>query len=208
MKSRRLMTTRKTELLLPLAVLTATTVAGCIVDRGHHRDAASGLGVVVDRKFSVTGSVRLELTSNSGEARVIAGPSGQVEVHAEFRAKARLFHDSERRLNEMAENPPISQEGNFIRIGGIGSHGGSIVADYTITVPRDTDIHAMSGSGNIEVHGIKGPANFTGGSGTIMVSSIGGNVQVVVGSGNIRLVDIQGMVKATAGSGNIELSEI
>src|SRR5215469_11898983 len=200
MKSRHLITTRKTELLLPLAVLTAITLAGCIVDRGHHRDAASGPGVVVDRKFLVTGPVRLELTTNNDEARVIAGQSGQVEVHAEFRAKARLFHDSERRLNEMAENPPIAQEGNFIRIGGIGSHAGGIVADYTITVPPDADIHAMTGSGDIEVHGIKGRANFAGGSGTITASDIGGDVQAIVGSGTIRLADIQGMVQATAGS--------
>jgi hypothetical protein len=205
------MTQRRMALWLSLAALVASGVGltGCITERRGGGDAGkSGPGVVADRKFVVTGPVRIELTNGSGESRVTVGPAGQVQVHAEFRAKSRLFHDGERRLNEMASNPPISQESNFIRIGGMGGHGGGVIANYTITVPADTDIHAMSGSGNIQVNGIKGPANFTGGSGTITASNMAGDVQATVGSGDIRLSEIQGRVEVTAGSGDIELAEI
>jgi DUF4097 and DUF4098 domain-containing protein YvlB len=203
------MVQRRIRIWLSLAALVASSLAGCVVDRTRGRDTTkSGPGVVADRKFVVTGPVRIELANSSGDSHVIAGPTGEVEVHAEFRAKSRLFHDSDRRLNEMVENPPISQESNFIRIGGMSEHSSSVTASYTITVPPDTEIHSMSGSGNVQVNGIKGPANFVGGSGTITASNIAGDVQATVGSGDIRLSEIQGQVQATAGSGYIQLAEI
>jgi DUF4097 and DUF4098 domain-containing protein YvlB len=203
------MAQRRIRIWLSLAVLVAGGLAGCIVDRAGRREAGkSGPGVAADRKFVVTGPVRIELSNSSGDSRVIAGPSGEVQIHAEFHAKSRLFHDSERRLNEMAENPPISQESNFIRIGGMNEHSSSVAASYTITVPPDTEIHSMSGSGNVQVNGIKGPGNFIGGSGTITASNIAGDVQATVGSGDIRLSEIRGQVQVTAGSGDIQLAEI
>ena len=200
---------RRTGIWLSLAALAVSGLAGCIVDRNRGRDSEkSGPSVAADRKFVVTGPVRIEFTDGSGESRVTAGPAGEVQIHAEFRAKSRLFHDGERRLNEMAANPPISQESNFIRIGGIGGHSGGVTANYTITVPADTEIHAMSGSGDLQVSGIKGPANFIGGSGTITASNVAGDVQATAGSGDIRLSEIQGRVQVIAGSGDIQLTEI
>jgi hypothetical protein len=141
------MTQRRTGIWLSLLALAASGLAGCIVDRNRGRDSGgSGPSVVADRKFVVTGPARIELTNGSGDSRVTAGPPGEVQIHAEFRAKSRLFHDGERRLNDMAANPPISQESNFIRIGGTGEHSGGVTASYTISVPPDTEIHAMSGS--------------------------------------------------------------
>src|ERR1700741_5179110 len=132
------MAQRKMRIGLSLAVLVASSLSGCIVDRAGRREANnSGPSVVADRKFTVTGPVRIELSNSSGDSRVIAGAAGEVQVHAEFQAKSRLFHDSERRLHEMAESPPISQQSNFIRIGGMNEHSSSITASYTITVPPD-----------------------------------------------------------------------
>jgi len=200
---------RLTGIWLSLAALVASGLVGCVVGRNHDRDSgASGPSVVADRKFVVTGPTRIELTNVSGESRVTAGPPGEVQIHAEFRAKSRLFHDGERRLNEMAANPPILQQSNFIRIGGINEHSGGVIASYTISVPSDTEIHAMSGSGDIQVNGIKGPANLIGGSGAIGASNIAGDVHVTAGSGDVQLSEIHGQVEITAGSGDIKLAEI
>lgn len=204
------MTQRKTRIwLATVAAVAALGLAGCVTERGGAGDGAgSGPGVTADRKFTVSGPVRIELANGSGTSTVTAGPAGEVQVHAEFRAKSWLFHDGRRRPEELAANPPISQEGNYIRIGGSGEYWGSVTVNYTITVPADTQIHAMSGSGTIQVSGIKGPANFTNGSGTIIVSNVAGDVQAVAGSGSVQLSQIQGQVQVTAGSGNIQLSEI
>lgn len=182
-------------------------LAGCRVEHTGGRDS-DGPAVIADRKFTVSGPVRIELVNGSGASQVSAGPAGVVQVHAEFRAKARLFQDGQRNLDRMARNPPISQEGNFIRIGGGGERGSGVVVNYTITVPTETEIHATGGSGTIEVRGIKGPATFTVGSGDISAQNIGGDVQAVAGSGSVELSQIQGHVQATAGSGDMKLSEI
>jgi DUF4097 and DUF4098 domain-containing protein YvlB len=203
------MTHRKTRTWLALAALTAGSLGGCIVERGGNRDGGgTGPTVNADRKFSVTGPVRIELTNGAGTSRVIVGAASEVQVHAEFWAKSRMFHDGERRLSEIAANPPITQEGNFVRVGGSGERWSGVNVNYTITVPVDTQIRAMSGSGTLEVIGIKGPANFTNGSGTIRASKIAGDVQAIAGSGHVQLSQIQGVVQVTAGSGTIELVEI
>ena len=140
--------------------------------------------------------------------RTFAGPVGEVQVHAEFRAKSRMFQDGKNRLDDLAANPPISQEGNFIRIGGSNDRSGGVIANYTITVPPDSQIRAIAGSGTIQVSGIKGPATFIAGSGSITADNIAGDVQATVGSGSVELSQIQGQVQATSGSGEIQLSEI
>ena len=200
---------RKTGSWFALAALLAVAAAGCITEPSHRDDGdKAGPPAAVDRKFTVTGPVRLELTNGSGDSHVEAGAAGQVLVHAEFREKSRLFQNGHHRLDEMAANPPISQEGNLIRIGASFEHFAGVEVNYTLTVPPDTQIHAMSGSGTIEVSGIKGPASFTTGSGTISATNIAGDVQATAGSGDVRLSSIQGQVQITAGSGDIQLAGI
>jgi hypothetical protein len=201
------MTRVNKQIWLASAALVAIALVGCSVER---TGGGGGTGPVVraDRKFTVSGPVRIELVNGSGTSQVSAGPAGEVQVHAEFRAKSRLFQDGQRNLDRIVANPPISQEGNFIRIGGGGEHFGSVVVNYTITVPTDAEIHATGGSGTIQVMGIKGPATFTVGSGEITAENIGGDVQAIAGSGNVELSQIQGQVQATAGSGDLKLSGI
>src|ERR1700690_1748036 len=174
------------------AALIAIALAGCITERNDSNDSSdSGPAQSADRKFTVNGPVRIDLSNNSGDSRVTVGPAGEVQVHAEFRAKARLFRDRHGRLADLIANPPISQEGNFIRIGGSGEHMSGVTVNYTITVPADTQITGMTGSGNIEVNGIKGPATFMAGSGEITAGNISDDVQVTAGSGNVELSRIK-----------------
>jgi hypothetical protein len=201
------MTRLRNTIWLASAALVAIALVGCSVE---HTGGGGGTGPVVtaDRKFTVSGPVRIELVNGSGTSRVSAGSAGEVQVHAEFRAKSRLFQDGQRNLDRMVANPPISQEGSFIRIGGGGEHVSSVAVNYTITVPTDTEIHAVSGSGTIQVNGIKGPATFTVGSGEITAKNIGGDLQATAGSGNVELSQIQGQVQASSGSGDLKLSAI
>ncbi|MGH9745651.1 MAG: DUF4097 family beta strand repeat-containing protein [Candidatus Acidiferrales bacterium] len=203
------MTRFKKHVWLSAAALVAFTLAGCITERSGDTGNSSGEPAqTADRKFTVNGPVRIDLTNASGNSRVTAGPVGEVQVHAEFRAKARLFRDRHGRLADMIANPPISQEGNFIRIGGSSEHMSGVTVNYTITVPADTQIHGMAASGTLVVSGIKGPANFVAASGKISAEDISGDVQATAGSGNVELSRIQGQVEATAGSGDIKLSDV
>jgi len=178
----------------------AMALAGCIAHRGEP-DA-------VDRTFTVSSPVRLELTNGAGDSRVTVGPPGIVTIHADFRVKAWSEHSARRRTDEMKMNPPFSQEGNLIRVGGGGLHASAVVFNFRILVPPETEIHAISGSGKTEVNGVKGPVVVTTGSASISVADVAGDVQARSGSGTIQLASIQGQVQATAGSGDISLSSV
>jgi len=196
-------------LWLALTLFSAALLGGCITERREGgKGGRSDSGQAAERKFTVSGPVRLELANPSGNSHVQAGAAGEVQVHAEFHSKSRMFHDGHGHMDEMVANPPVSQDGNLIRIGGPAEHMSGVEVDYTITVPPDTQIHAMSGSGTMEVSGIRGPASFNCGSGTVSASGISGDVQVTAGSGDVRLSDIQGQVQITAGSGDIQLAGV
>ncbi|MFZ3218094.1 MAG: DUF4097 family beta strand repeat-containing protein [Candidatus Acidiferrales bacterium] len=183
-----------------LAVFAAVLLVGC-------RPQSSAEGSF-DKTFTVNGPVRLDLTNGSGDTRIQAGAPGEVRVHGEIQARSWSEENSRHRVQTLASNPPVSQDGNLIRIGASGAHEGDVSIDYTIIVPADAELHATTGSGDVEVDGIKGPANFVSGSGAISASNISGDVQAVAGSGTIHLSHVQGQVQATAGSGDISLDSV
>jgi hypothetical protein len=178
--------------------------------------ALAGCGVspavqgTFDRTFKVDGPLRLELMNGSGDTRIIAGSPGEASVHGEFRVRAWSSESGQQRLKELQQNPPISQEGNLIRVGGSGFHRNmhDSSVDYTIVVPPNTEVYSQTGSGDVELTGVKGPAKFTLGSGSVSASAIGGDVQVTSGSGKIQLSDIKGQAQLLSGSGNMDVKAV
>src|SRR3984957_4616557 len=160
-----------------------------------------------DKTLTVTGPIRVELMNGGGDSRVTTGPAGEVRIHGEIQVHAWSEKAGQRRVDEVQAGPPVVQDGNVIRIGSSGSTK-EISIDYTITIPADSEIRATTNSGDLEVSGLKGPANFTGGSGDLKISDISGDVQVTGGSGSIDLSQISGQVGANSGSGDITLDRI
>jgi len=156
-----------------------------------------------DKTFEVSGPVRIELTNGSGDSRVTAGPAGEVRIHGEIRARGWSPENAKQKLSEIESHPPVSQENNLIRVGGVGQRLNNLSIDYTIVVPANTQLHCVTGSGDVDVRGIQGPANFTSGSGNIKAAGIGNDVQALAGSGDVRLSDVQGQVQITTGSGDM-----
>ncbi len=183
-----------------LAAFASILFAGC-------RSQASAEGTF-DKTFTVDGPVRLELTSGSGDSHITTGPPGQVRIHGEIQANSWSEESGKRHVQEVESNPPVSQESNLIRVSGGSQHGSSVSIDYSIVLPADSEVRSTTGSGDVEVTGVKGPANFSTGSGAISASNIAGDVHALAGSGDIKLSNIQGQVQATAGSGNITLEAL
>jgi DUF4097 and DUF4098 domain-containing protein YvlB len=181
--------------LMTASLLAAALLAGCGPE-------SSAVGTA-DRTFAVRGPVRLELENGSGDSRVTVGPPGEVRVHAEFRVHAWPWEDPDRTLNDLVANPPFSQDDSLIRIGRSGWDMNMVSADYSVTVPPDTEMRGIAGSGNLDVNGIAGPASFTVGSGNISATAIANDIHAMVGSGNVTFTDTQGRVDVTAGSGNV-----
>jgi DUF4097 and DUF4098 domain-containing protein YvlB len=181
-------------------MLAAVLAAGC----GSQPSAEGSF----DKTLTVSGPIRIELTNGSGDSQITRGPVGEVRVHGEIQVRAWSDKTGQRRVDAIQSNPPVTQDGSLIRIGGSSWPSKDVSIDYTITVPVDAEIRATTGSGDLEINGLKGPANFTAGSGDIKASRIAGNVQVTAGSGAVELSEIGGQVQVTAGSGDITLDRI
>jgi hypothetical protein len=195
--------TRKRNLaqLAGTALVALIALAGC-------RTGHSGVEGSFDRQFTVSGPVTLELTNGNGDTHIRTGSPGEVRIHGEVSIDSWSKEGGQRELQQLESNPPISQEGNLIRIGDAGhrDHHGSV--DYTIVVPPDAELRSTAGSGDVDVSGIQGPANFTSGSGAVKASDIAGDVQTQTGSGDIELSHIRGHVQIATGSGDITLDTI
>jgi hypothetical protein len=188
---------------LALALVAAAATAGCA-----RKVSSSGS---FDKTLTVNGPVHLELGNVSGDLRVVAGSPGQVEVHGSFEARAWPWQHASSRLAGVASNPPIEQSQNLIRVGlrpleGLSPQ--SLVANYSVVAPPDTEVFAHSGSGKIFVEGVRGPVELTTGNGAVSADEIGGDARARSGSGDIRLRDIAGEADVSAGAGDINLSNV
>jgi DUF4097 and DUF4098 domain-containing protein YvlB len=175
--------------------LSAALLAGCVTG-----PAVEG---TFERTFNVNGPVQLEVATGSGDIRVSAGPGNEVHVRGEIHSRGWSDGDARQKLRDIQSNPPVSQDNNLIRVGGTGMSMDNVSIDYTVTVPANTALHSQSGSGDVDVRGIQGPASFTAGSGDVTATGIGNDVQATAGSGTIKISSVQGQTQVTTGSGDI-----
>lgn len=181
---------------LAAASFAIVTLAGC-------GPTAQATGTF-DKTFSVTGPVRLELATGSGDAHITTGAADSVVIHGQIHAGGWALEGAQRDVRQAQANPPVTQEGNLIRVGAAGHHDSGVDIDYTIVVPPATELHSSSGSGDVTVAGIQGPVNFSSGSGNFTASQIAGDAQATTGSGDVHFANIQGQATVTAGSGDVE----
>jgi Putative adhesin len=165
-----------------------------------------------DKTLHTSGTVTLNVSTGAGYIHVTPGSDASVHiighVHA---AKWNSWIDNgspEERVHEVVSNPPIAQSGNTIDIGKHTDYK-NISIDYEITTPKGTELAAESGSGDIHVADLAGPAKLNTGSGSIDASSLNGRVSLETGSGDIRsAMQASTDVKAHTGSGSIRLKNV
>jgi DUF4097 and DUF4098 domain-containing protein YvlB len=183
-------------------VVTATVLSGCATE-----DIVTG---VADRSFTVNGPVRLEVQNASGQSRITAGPPGVVRVHAEFRVSAWSWDQAQSRLRELQNDPPISDDGNVVRLS--AAHWGwawpNASVDYDVTVPPRTELQSSSASGNVNALGISGPMDITVVSGDVSAQGIAGDTRAHAVSGNIRLFDVRGSADVSTVSGSVDVDKV
>ncbi|MCI0403998.1 MAG: DUF4097 domain-containing protein [Acidobacteria bacterium] len=155
-----------------------------------------------ERTLPVTGTVSLNVETGSGNISVSRGTGGSAHVVGRIRARGWGAAEKVRRLEA---DPPIVQSGNSMRIGKIEDETlrRNVSISYEIQVPADTRLQAGTGSGDVMVEGILGPANAGTGSGNVRFSDIEGEAEATTGSGDVVLDALDSGVRATTGSGNI-----
>jgi DUF4097 and DUF4098 domain-containing protein YvlB len=196
-----------TRSLVCSGLVAATTLIAVLISGCAPEGRATGAG---DRSFNVSGPVRLELKNATGESRITAGSPGVVRIHAEFRVYAWSWGEAQGRLRELQNDPPISQDGNVVRLGG-GNWGWvwpNTSIDYSVTVPPDSELEGSSASGNVSVLGISGPVNINVISGNASAQGITGDTRIHAVSGSIRVFDIRGSADVSTVSGSIDVNKV
>jgi hypothetical protein len=163
-----------------------------------------------DRTLNVTGAVDLNVETGSGRIEVRSGDTSSVRIHGTIRAHDEFFHGDGARIHDIETNPPISQNGNTIRISmpadeWVRRH---VSISYELVVPQQSKVNARTGSGSESVEDIHGPVELQTGSGSVKVARVEGEVRIQTGSGRIELDSVKGKVDAHTGSGSIEGSGI
>lgn len=159
-----------------------------------------------DRTLSVSGTVNLDLTTGSGDVVIKAGGANQVVIHGTVRGNNEWFSSADSAVHQVATNPPIQQSGSSIRIGYDLPEDAKrhVSISYEITVPATTAVQAHSGSGEVQVTGVRSEVEAHSGSGEIRLRDLGSRVNVQTGSGNISAENVGAPFDAQTGSGDIE----
>lgn len=161
-----------------------------------------------DKTLQVNGTVDLNVISGSGNITVHTGASSVVHVSAKIRARDQWFGggmSAHEKIQKIQANPPIEQTGNSIRIGRMEDRElqQNVSIDYDLTVPAQTRLTSVTGSGDQNINGVQLAVSAKTGSGNITLDSIGADVHVSSGSGDLKVNSIKGALTASAGSGNI-----
>lgn len=159
-----------------------------------------------DRTLQTSGAVNLDVTTGSGDITVNTGNSSQVVVRGTIHSNNWIFGGGESVIHQVESNPPIEQNGNTIRIGyNLPEDARRHVSiNYEITLPADTTLQAHSGSGNIDITGVRSQVQAQTGSGDIRARDLGRGLHAQTGSGNIRAEDVAAPLAAQTGSGGVE----
>jgi DUF4097 and DUF4098 domain-containing protein YvlB len=159
-----------------------------------------------DRTLSVSGAVVLDLHNAVGDTQITVGPAGELRIHGELRVRSWLWGDRRGQVQQTIQNPPITQQGNLIRIGGSDSRNDDLDVDYTIIAPPQTEVHGVNGKGNLSVAGVEGPLNLSCDKGDIAANAIQGDVHASAGKGDLSLAGVHGSIEASSGKGNINVA--
>ncbi len=167
-----------------------------------------------EKTLQVNGTVDLEVSSGSGNITVHQGSSGTVYVSAKIHGNSGswLFGGGniEERIHRIEQNPPVTQQGNSIRIGKTEDREltKNISIDYDITVPPQTKLTSYTGSGDMMISGLQLPLSARTGSGNVIVEHISADSRVMSGSGDLRINSMKGVLHAETGSGNIHADDV
>lgn len=163
-----------------------------------------------DRTLSVSGPVQLDVRTGSGSIEVTAGAPGTVQVHGIIRAHSGFLSltGAAEKVRRIEKDPPLSQQGNVIQVGGGAIEDESLYDNvsisYRIVVPGETALVSKSGSGSQTLGDLKGPVEAASGSGSLTLGRIGADVQARAGSGSIRIDGVGGNLQVKTGSGSID----
>ena len=167
----------------------------------------------VEKIFNVDGMPRVRVQNISGETSIRSGEFGQVRVVARKHVKGgsadrakRLLENVEVRIeqkgNDIFVEPHLyEQERSWLDL----FRGKRFRVDFDITVPRETVVNAQTVSGDLDVHGTRGPTQVESVSGDVNLADVQGPLRIKSVSGDVQCTDYVGSVEGSSVSGDVEI---
>jgi DUF4097 and DUF4098 domain-containing protein YvlB len=190
--------------LLTTAPLLAVAALGsaCVV-------SVDSQGQIVrdEKRFKVTGTPELRLTTFDGAIEIQAWDRPDVAIDVEKRGATR----------EVVDGLEIksSQEGNRIELevkrprtesfSGFGFYQ-SASARLIVSVPRDVNIVARSGDGSIVMERVNGRLELRTGDGSIRASDVSGELILDTGDGSVTVDGARGSLDVDTGDGGVNVT--
>ena len=163
-----------------------------------------------ERTLAVGGPVTLDIATGSGSIEIHSGPINSVRIVGRVRGGRPWFNgDVEERIRRIEAAPPITQNGDAVRVGPADNDSlyRNISISYEVTVPMDTRLRSRSGSGSQTITGLSGPVDVSTGSGSVTLRGIQRDVRASTGSGSMQIEDV-GSFAGHTGSGGIVASAV
>jgi hypothetical protein len=159
-----------------------------------------------DRTLTVNGPVTLHVSTGAGYIHVSPGSDNQVHIVGHVKSSNSWWGggSSDDAVSRVANNPPINQAGNIIRVGeGSDDFMRHVAIDYEITTPANTMLAAESGSGDLQLSSLNGTVQAHTGSGSIRADKLGAGSKLETGSGSIEATNLMGSSTLQTGSGEV-----
>lgn len=184
-----------------VVVASSMLLAGCEVNLN-----SEGLSAREVKSFKVSGLAELNLDTFDGAIELHSWDKNEIEVEIEKRAMEQVL------LEEIKVD--AQQQGDKVTIKVTGpsrmEHRGltigvniSPTARLRVAVPRNINIHAVSGDGSIRAEAIKGRLVLNTSDGSVTGTRLGGDIQIRSGDGSIRLDHITGKLDLETTDGSI-----
>ena len=186
-----------------VVVVSSLLFAGCEVNLN-----SEGLSAREVKTFKVTGVAELNLDTFDGAIELHSWDKNEIEVEIEKRAMEQVL------LEEIKVD--AQQQGDKVTIKITGptrmEHRGltigvniSPTARLRVAVPRNINIHAVSGDGSIRAEAIEGRLVLNTSDGSVTGTRLGGDIQIRSGDGSIRIDNSTGKLDLETTDGSIGL---
>jgi len=189
---------------LPVAGLAAAALAAAACDITI---GASEYSVREQKSFTVTGPVRLALSTFDGSINVRGWDRNEVAVEVEKvgpdqqtvdRIQVKASQDGDAITIDVPKPSPLETSGMRRSPG----------ANLVVTVPMRTAVVARSGDGSIEVRSVNGKVDLNTDDGSVRVEDISGDLIARTGDGSVRCRNVDGHAEIRTGDGSVGLDGV
>lgn len=154
------------------------------------------------KSYTINGRADLHVSTDDGNVSITSADQKQIDVRVI--TEGYKIGPHEVRIEE-------SQNGNQITLNVKLEHGGWSILQFgghksirvELRVPRELDIDAHTGDGNVTAQGASGRIHIDTGDGNVTADGLKGDISFRTGDGNIQAANLDGTLHADTGDGNV-----